>query len=134
MACFDIVLKLLRLPIASLLTVFAYDLTSLDATQPSVLLQLITDYPLVFGVLGVDFRRDDGLRLHGKVENLIMAEYVESSSNSATVPKSDLTRVALSVSAKACWCQPRIRPGQIGAHWPTLQEEFPSQTSNDSIS
>ena len=51
LACFDIVLKSLRLPIASLLTFFAYDLTSLDATQPSGLLQLITDYPLVFLVL-----------------------------------------------------------------------------------
>jgi hypothetical protein len=39
------------MPIASLLTFFAYDLTSLDATYPSGLLQLITDYPLVFVVL-----------------------------------------------------------------------------------
>lgn len=51
LACFDIVLKSLRLPIASLLTFFAYHLTSLDAIQPRGHLQFITDYPLVVVVL-----------------------------------------------------------------------------------
>jgi hypothetical protein len=40
-----------RLPIASLLTFFAYDLTSLGPAQPSCHLQFITDYPFVFVVL-----------------------------------------------------------------------------------
>jgi hypothetical protein len=44
-------LKSLRLLIASLLTFFAYDLTSCGPVQPESHLQLITDYPLVFVVL-----------------------------------------------------------------------------------
>ena len=50
-ACFDIVLKSLRLPIASLLTFFAYHLTSFGPVQAERHLQHITDYPLVFVVL-----------------------------------------------------------------------------------
>jgi hypothetical protein len=51
LARFDILLKSLRLLIASLLTFFAYYLTLLDTTQPSSHLRFITDYPLVFVVL-----------------------------------------------------------------------------------
>jgi hypothetical protein len=51
LACFDIVLKSLRLPIASLLTFFAYHLTSFGPVQAERHLQHITDYPLVFVVL-----------------------------------------------------------------------------------
>jgi len=51
LARFDVLLKSLRLLIASLLTFFAYDLTSCGPVQPESHLQLITDYPLVFVVL-----------------------------------------------------------------------------------
>jgi hypothetical protein len=51
LARFDVLLKSLRLPIASLLTFFAYDLTACGPVQPVSHLQLITDYPLVFVVL-----------------------------------------------------------------------------------
>ena len=51
LAHFDILLILLRLPIASVLTFFAYDLTSCGTVQPESHLQFITDYPLVFVVL-----------------------------------------------------------------------------------
>ena len=51
LARFDVLLKSLRLLIASLLTFFAYDLTACGPVQPESHLQLITDYPLVFVVL-----------------------------------------------------------------------------------
>jgi hypothetical protein len=51
LARFDLLLKSLRLPIAPLLTFFAYYLTAIGPVQPKSHLQLITDYPLVFEVL-----------------------------------------------------------------------------------
>ena len=51
LARFDLLLKSLRLPIAPLLTFFAYYLTAIGPVQPKSHLQLITDYPLVFVVL-----------------------------------------------------------------------------------
>ena len=51
LARFDLLLKSLRLPIAPLLTFFAYYLTAIGPAQPESHLQLITDYPLVFEVL-----------------------------------------------------------------------------------
>jgi hypothetical protein len=52
LARFDVLLKSLRLLIASLLTFFAYYLTACGPVHPVNHLQLITDYPLVFVVLG----------------------------------------------------------------------------------